>query len=319
MGSGRYFYLMVVVALSIVYGWLLSELPLDAFKDRSNYLVYAEKSPLILSHYWSDGILTGLANEPIWLLINVILGSMLEPETTLRVIIGVPAGIVAFQVLRTNPKNFMWLLFFLFLPQVIKNHIVHLRQGVAISFFLVGWFSHRALIRWCFILFTPFIHASFFFILLFLLLTYPLRRLKFAADLRNVVFVFLGIFISMCLPVVSDFLGARQSDVYDFESVNVSGIGFIFWFMVLMLLTLEGKVFVRQHMFIIGLLILYLSTYFFVEVSARIFESVFFILLLACLQMTTWRYKVFCVAIIVYGLFGYISNFNQPWFGFGVL
>lgn len=317
--SPSHFYLFAIFALSLTYGWVLAGLPLEVFKDRTNYLIYADQSSLILLRYWSQGILTGLTNEPIWLLLNAGLALVFEPETTLRIVIGVPASIVAYLVLRAEPKNFIWLLLLLFLPQVLKNHIVHLRQGVAVSFFLIGWFSNWRAMRWFFFLFTPFIHASFFFILTLLLLTAIFRELRLAAGLRNILFIFVGLTLSIFLAAVAKFLGARQAVEYDFAVADISGLGFIFWSIVLFVMILQGRTFMRQHAFAIGVLVFYLSTYFFIEVTARIFESALIILLLAGLQMTVWRRQVFVALIVGYGLLSYVLSLNQPWLGFGVI
>lgn len=317
--SPSHFYLVAIFALSLTYGWVLAGLPLEVFKDRTNYLIYADQSSLILLRYWSQGILTGLTNEPIWLLLNAGLALVFEPETTLRIVIGVPASIVAYLVLRAEPKNFIWLLLFLFLPQVLKNHIVHLRQGVAVSFFLIGWFANWRAMRWFFFLFTPFIHASFFFILTLLFLTAIFRKLRLAAGLRNILFIFVGLTLSIFLAAVAKFLGARQAVEYDFAVADISGLGFIFWSIVLFVMILQGRTFMRQYAFAIGVLVFYLSTYFFIEVTARIFESALIILLLAGLQMTVWRRQVFVALIVGYGLLSYVLSLNQPWLGFGVI
>lgn len=312
-------YLFAIFALSLAYGWVLAGLPLEVFKDRANYLIYADQSSLIFLHYWSHSILTGLTNEPIWLLLNAGLALVFEPETTLRIVVGVPASIVAYLVLRAEPRCFIWLLFFLFLPQVLKNHIVHLRQGVAVSFFLIGWFANWRAMRWFFFLCTPFIHASFFFILTLLLLTNFFRKLRLSAGLQNILFIFVGLTLSIFLAVVAKFLGARQAAEYDFVVADVSGLGFVFWLMVLFVMISQGRTFMRQHAFAMGALFFYLSTYFFIEVSARIFESALIILLFAGLQMTVWRRQVFVVLVVGYGLLSYMLSINQSWLGFGVV
>ena len=312
-------YRFFIILIALAYGWVLAALPLEAFKDRANYLVYVDQSFLIFLGYWSRGLLTGLTNEPVWLLLNVGLNLVFEPEITLRIIIGAPASIVAYLVLRVNPKIFFWLLFFLFLPQVLKNHVVHLRQGVAVSFFLIGWFSHWRITRWFFFLLTPFLHASFFFILALLLLANLSQKLRFSPGLRNILFVIFGLTISISLAGIARFLGARQAVEYDFGAGDISGLGFVFWLIVLFWLIAQGRSFLRQHTFAVGILCFYLSTYFFVEVTARIFESALIILLLACMHMTGWRRQMFGVTIVSYCFIIYVLRFNQPWLGFGIV
>jgi hypothetical protein len=310
-----YHFLIVFIALG--YGYVLTLFPLEAFKDRANYLVYADQSFIIFLRYWSKGLLTWLANEPVWLLLNISINLAFETETTLRIIVGAPASIVAYFVLRVGPKNFYWLLLFLLLPQILKNHIIHLRQGVAVSFFLIGWFSHRRSVRWLFFFLTPFIHASFFFVLFLLLLSIFFKKLRFSAGLRNIFFVINGIIISISLAGVASFFGARQAVESNFEPADVSGLGFVFWFIVLFLFIAQGRNFLRQNSFAIGTLFFYLSTYFFIDVTARIFESALIILLLACLQMTGWRRQMFGLMIVSYCILSYALRLSKPWLGFG--
>ncbi len=310
-------YLGAILLIALVYGSALAALPLEVFKDRANYLIYADQSLLILLGHWSQGVLAGLANEPVWLLINAGLNLAFEPETTLRIIVGVPASVVAYLVCRADPKNIMYLLLILLLPQIIKNHIVHLRQGVAISIFLLGWFSHSRTLSWFLLLLSPFIHASFFFVIVLLVLTTIASKLRLAADLRNILFAVSGLAIGVFLAGLAQFLGARQALQYDFTTAQISGLGFLFWMMVLVVLISAGRNFMRQHAFAIGSLVFYLSTYFFIEVTARIFESSLFVLLLAGLQMSGLHRMIFVSMIIGYGVLTYALRLGQPWLGFG--
>ena len=45
-------YQLLVLTLAVVYGGVLAGLPLDEFKDRANYLIYAEHSWDIFERYW---------------------------------------------------------------------------------------------------------------------------------------------------------------------------------------------------------------------------------------------------------------------------
>lgn len=134
-------YQVSIFVISIVYAAVLTSMPLDAFKDRANYLVYATSPLEILMRYISGGGASVAFNEPAWLLLNIGLGSFLEPENVVRALIFFPAFTTSFFVLRSNPRNCIFLLAFLLAPQIIKNNITHLRQGVAISVFLLGWFT----------------------------------------------------------------------------------------------------------------------------------------------------------------------------------
>ena len=313
------FHRLGIFLLSLAYGAFLASLPLDVFKDRVNYLNYADQSSLIFLRYWSESYVTVLTNEPLWLLLNTALRIFFDAETTLRFIIGVPASIVAFQVLRSNPKNFFWLLIFLLLPQVVKNHVIHLRQGVALSIFLIGWFSGSKSLRLILFCMTPFVHASFFFIMSILVFSEFFRALRFSIGLRSVLFVTYGILVSSVVFRVSEILNARQVSHYEFDAVDISGVGFIFWLIVWCLFFLQGRKFMRLNSFAIAVLLFYLSSYFFIQISGRIFESGMIVILLAGIQLSSWRRQAFLALITSYGFFSYLLRLGQPWLGFGTI
>ncbi|WP_236176766.1 EpsG family protein [Pseudomonas qingdaonensis] len=313
----RHLYTTFILIIALIYGWWLASLPLDVFKDRINYLNYVEYSALTLQFNFSQSWLGGLVNEPVWLLINASLANVFSPETSLRIIIGGPATLTAYMLLRSNPRYFFWLLLFMFLPQLIKNHIVHLRQGMAISIFLAGWFATRWPFRYFLILLSPFIHASFFFIIFFMLLCYVLNSLRFSSSLRNLVFVTIGLLFGVAVGGIASFLGARQGQAYDFSSVGVSGLGFIFWSGILLLFLVQGRAFLRDQALAVAIVVFYLSTYFLNEVAGRIFESGFILVLLAGLSLPQrWR-LLFVALICLYGLIGYAGRLGQSWLGFG--
>jgi len=313
-------YRLAAFVLAVTYGVVLSQIPSEQFKDFSNYLVYAEHSWSRLSWLMDKNVLSAFSNEPVWLLINAGLGAFLPPEAVVRLIIFVPATLVAWLVLLSNPRQFVWLLAFLLLPLVIKNHLIHLRQGVAIAIFLLGWFSHHRIVRWALMGVTPFVHASFFFVLLILCAARAMTHFHLSAGIRILSFVMMGALVSGGLAWVTAMLGARQAQEYEFAMADVSGLGFLFWLGILGLLILEGQTYLRKHAFEIGMIAFYLSTYWFIEVTARIFESGMLPVLLAGLALTGWRRHAFLMAIVfVQGGTVWLMRIGQPAMGFGII
>ncbi len=309
---------MASAFFAILYGLFFAGLPLLAFKDRGNYLDYTTLSDIRLSDWLTQGILTTLSNEPVWLLINMGLSQFLAPEEVLRAIIFFPAVTVAYLALRADPKNAIWIILFLFLPQVIKNHIIHLRQGLAIAVFLLGWFNTNRNVRWFFIFLTPFIHASFFFIIMLIILINISKKLRLAPDLRSLLFVGAGTAVGMNLGYLAMIFGSRKAQEYAFTAADISGLGFIFWAGIAILMALEGKNFFRQYTFPYAIILFYLATYFLVEVSARIFENGLLLVLLAGLQMRSWRKGLFITEILGYGILQWLLRFGMSKLGFGL-
>ncbi len=307
-------YQLLVWILSVIYGGFLAGLPLDIFKDRANYLIYAEHSWEIFERTWEEGLLVGLVNEPLWLLLNAGLGAVLPPEAVLRTLIFVPATLVAWFVLRHEPRQFMWLLLFLLVPQVVKNHIIHLRQGTAIAVFLAGWFASRQPLRGMLLVVAPFIHSSFFFVLFLLASVRIMRSLRLAADLRTLLMVGTAVGLGST-SWLAESLGARQAKLYTAPAEDFSGLGFAFWMLVLIVMVLQGREFLKQCAFEINTIIFYLCTYFFSPFSARIFENTVLLVLLSGLRLTGWRNLAFLGLFLFYLLLQWFIRIGQPSFG----
>jgi hypothetical protein len=309
-------YQLFIMACSLAYGGMLVMLPIDAFKDRGNYLAYAEISWEILLGYWSKSFMVGLFNEPVWLLANAGLAEFFTPEVVLRLLLFVPAIIVAFLVLRDRPQDFVWLLLFLFIPQVMNNHIVHVRQGVAVAVFLIGWFGKSEWQRTMLMSLAAFIHSSFFFVVILWFAYRLMFGLRYAWDMRGMLFAGIGLGLGLGLGKIAEFLGARQADSYDSSMLDISGLAFVFWMCLLIVMIMEGRRYVRRYAFEFGVVIFYLCTYFLTAVTGRIFECVMIPVLLAMLDLTSWRRWVFLSMVCFYTVLQYAMRYQQPLLGF---
>tara|TARA_R100001129_G_scaffold179391_1_gene156163 strand:+ start:13479 stop:14477 length:999 start_codon:yes stop_codon:yes gene_type:complete len=311
-------YKFIIFIIAVVYGIVLAELPFEEFRDRQNYLAYASSSPELVLRYLKEGLFSLFSNEPLWLGLNVVLNYFFSPEQVVKIFIAVPATIVAYVVLSHKPKYFFFLLLFVLYPHVIKNHIIHLRQGVAISIFLLGFFKFEGKGKLFLIGLTPFVHASFFFVIFFMVFNFLLSKLKLAIDLKVIAVTLLGVLLSFSLGAIASLLEARQASEYKFSMAEVSGVGFLFWFFVIFLFSLEGRSFSRQFSLAFCFIAFYLSSYFFIEVTGRIFESAMLIVLLSGLYLTSWRKRVFLASTLFFSMLTYLGNADQHWLGWGV-
>jgi hypothetical protein len=297
-------------AIALLYGLTLACLPLMAFQDRDNYLDYARDASVLLARSF-DNPLIGLVNEPLWLLLNAALGLVLTPEQVVRTIIFLPAAVVAYVLLRASARNWAWLLLFLLLPAVLKNHITHLRQGAAIAVFLAGWHSDRRIPRWALMGLAPFVHASFFFVLGLHVLSGLLDRLRLANDVRAVVQTAVALVIGISLGAIAVLLGARQASGYEFAGTQVSGAGFAFWLLVCAVFLSARQRSTAEYSLAQAGIVFYLGTYFFVEVTARVFESLLPVVLLAGCSLQKGRRIVFVLALAAWTVVQWIARITQ--------
>jgi len=317
-GDSLIFYRLFCFVLAVLYGTVLSDIPNDQFKDYGNYLTYGEFSWVILQKHSYEGVLTLIFNEPVWLLLNSLLSNYMYPETVIKTIIFLSASSVAWLVLTRYPKYFIWLILFLLFPLVVKNYLIHLRQGAAIALFLWGWSSSNRYMRWLFMGLAPFVHASFFYILFFMWLAKWMVSLRLGQYIRLLVFLSMGVLFSLSSMWLTSFVGARQAEHYDFSMTEVSGIGFAFWLAIFVLMVMEGKTYLREHVVETGILVFYLSSYWLIEVTGRVFESGIILLLLAGLSLTGYRQAGFFVAIFLMSSLIWAQRFSRPLLGYGV-
>ena len=306
---------VLIVVIALTYAYILMSLPLFEFQDRGNYLVYAQSSEMILERNQARGILILIFNEPIWLLINIWLRNILDPENVIKTIIFMASFLSSYSFIKlSNSKirNILLMVILLLLPIILKNYITHLRQGLAIGLFMLGMlFSDWR--RIAFVIVTPFIHSSFFFVIF---LTQIDRIISwfttFKTKIRIAIVFSIGIILSLNLRRIAAFLGDRRADQYDFTTADVSGLGWLFWFIVLIVMVSAGKHYLKQYSISAYCITFYLATYPFIEVTSRIFESSILIVILDLLNLKGWRKYIFLFLIFVYGLLQWYLRLQSP-------
>ncbi|WP_157952126.1 MULTISPECIES: EpsG family protein [Pseudomonas] len=304
--------------LALIFAFALASLPVDAFVDRDNYLRYASSAAEIFARGFGEGPAYIVTNEPVWLLINVMLSFFCEDEDVVRMVVFISSLLSAYLLLRVDSKFFFILLLFLILPQVLKNYVVHLRQGLAVAVFLLGWFSRGGAARNVLILLTPFIHASFFFVVVIYYCSVVFALLRFSSGLRVALFALAGGTAAFSALWLASSLGARQAEAYSQNDLDISGLGFIYWSAIATVYFLQGKTFLKENSFQVGMLVFYLAVYFFLPVSGRIFESALILVLLSGLRLTSWRRALYYLLFCFYFIMQWLPRLSQPGFGWGV-
>lgn len=309
---------LLALILTLVYASVLTSLPQLEFLDRDNYLTYARYSDEILTRYVERGPMSVLFNEPLWLLINIGLSKLFASETVLSILIFVPAFLVSWLMLRHNPQHFCWMIAILLIPQVIKNHIIHLRQGLGLAIFLLGYFSSSKWRGRTLMLAACFVHASFIFIGLIFASVHVIGQLRLSPRLRTIILLLCFCVVGVMAGTVASLLGARQGDGYSNLQASTSGLGFLFWAMAMGIFLSAGRNFLQAHMVSLAIVAFYLSTYFTLPVTARIFESGLLLVLMSGFALPGWRRQTFLLLVLSYALIHYGTQLGRPWLGWGL-
>lgn len=318
--EGSFGYKVVCLVLAAIYAWFLMGLEIDAYIDRDNYLTYAQYSNEIYVRYTASSPKGLLTNEPVWLLFNIWLSKTLTPEDTLRVIIFFSSFLVSFLVLRSYPKHALLLVLFILLPQVLKNNIIHLRQGVGVACFLLGWWCRYLPLRIFFIALAPLVHASFFFIDALFLLNIAFSTFRVSTVWRVVYTLGVGVVLGALGIWLAGELGARQGMNAEYRDMGAGGTGLavMFWIAFTVIFFMEGKAFLRDNFFAASILIFYLSSYFLFPLTARVFESGILIVLLSSLGLSDWRRYAAYMLYAFYFCMEWYPLLGLPGYGWGL-
>lgn len=313
-------FLSVSIALFYSMG-LIYFIPIDSVMDRDNYLNMAEFgwSQTTLIYYFTEGVFNFVTNEPLWLIINSILSFVLNSsQGVVKFIILFSSFFSAFLLLKNNRKYIWFVILLLLLPTIMKNYVIHLRQGLAVTFFIIGFYSNRRLYKNIFLGCTPLIHSSFFIVLiLFLLLSY-LKNKQISLMIQIIFVVIFSLLIAFGSLSFASLLGARQGGDYQDLQIIKSGVAFVFWFFIFILFANEGRTFITNNMFAFSSIILYLITYFFSPITARIFESSIIFVLLSGFYLKYFRQKIFLLLLFLNFIYLIIINFEKPFLGWGI-
>lgn len=298
------------------YASFLSWAPDERFKDFENYLNYTDSSSFLFLSSYSKGVLEVLGNEPVWLFLNIFLSQFFESEYVVRSIIFLSSFFVSYFAIRSRPSSIFILCIFLLFPGFIKNYLIHLRQGAAIAVFMIGWGVANKGVKWTFILISPLVHSSFFFIVFLMIFNYFLKRQKFAFDFVVVINILAALFVGFGMGSAASILGARQASADDLSVSDGSGLGFILWLILLCVMATSGRNFVRKFYFQISIIIFYISTYWISSKSARIFESGVLLVFLTAIDLPGWRRSFFLGIIISVSIISWLSVIDSPGWGF---
>lgn len=284
-------YASVVIysVIAMCYGLILSSWPNEYFRDRFNYILYAERFEDIASSYSSA---SWLVNEPLFLTYNYLLSFLFTPEQVPQVGVFFIASTIAFFILRHAHSYlmiFVGFAFLFFISYTFHLQLVVLRQGIATALLLwiVYFFYKKKYFPILFFLLS-FVHVSFFIV--FLIVFYEKFLGIFIKDftLRIILFCTSLFALSFVLLKVASSLGVRQAEGEHLLNNTASGGGFILFAFLFLFFYLRGLNNVENNPYgkiaLLGILS-YLVFYFTIPVSGRLiatFLPFFYIYVISC-------------------------------------
>lgn len=281
--------------------------------DRESYFIYATSSYSILERNISKGIFSLLINEPLFLIINIFLSWILSPENIIRFIIFFSVFLSLLSLGKLTNYNYWIIILFIIMPNILKNYVIHLRQGLALSFYLIGFSStNNKLIIFKYL--SIFIHTSFLFLFMIELINRISKKFKINNDVR-ILFICVVLFIvPFFVEDIAYLLGDRRVLEYSFLGEKNIGFGFIAWSLFLLFfITIKNRK-NDVNLIIIYNLVLYISSYFTLDFSARIFESIVPIIVVSCINDNRKDVRfIFISFFILYGLTLYYSGVFYSW------
>lgn len=301
----KFFVIIIAIALG---AWITYSLDFYSVKDRLAYFVYALDSDKILDIYKSKGIITIISNEPIFLYLNIFLNQFFDGITIVSIFIYSSYSLTVFLISQKLNYRIFPIFVYTFMPQVLKNNVMQTRQGVAVAIYLFGFLSKNKKVRWLRFI-APFIHTSLAFMLLVELYESIVQKYKLSKASILLFFSIISLTFAQLLPIISQLMGDRRANTYSFGlDQTASGLGFIFW-LVFFIVAFKYMRDSEYAIFSLCGIVFYLSTYFSLDIGARILESFLPIIIISVFQLPEKRYKYVLISLlIVYALLGWYSN-----------
>ncbi|HBN5548532.1 EpsG family protein [Proteus mirabilis] len=259
------------------YAILLASLNSEIFRDRNSYSgYYASISDFMLSKAYHVSLLKLFTEEPLFLILNILLTKILSISNNAlpQIYVFFISFVFSFATIK-NSRNFTFAIIcilMLFSVSVSWHaQLVVLRQSIATSILLIFIIKKSSLNKLLFILFLcALIHNSFFIILAFFIL---IKIFCENHSLMRIVFISLLFSFISCIGfyIIGKYLSIRQIDYVSME-INSSGAGFILWTSCLLIILIKNKgiksVSLIDTISIFGL-IFYSFNYYFLPIGGR--------------------------------------------------
>lgn len=295
-----FFYFLI----SLFYGYIFILIPHDYFKDRLNYLSYAENYDFFISLKEDSSYLIG---EILFLYINKFFSIFFSPENVVYLFVFIVNFTLCFVFFFSYKRKifpFFILLAYFLLPFGFSYQLGSLRQSLAISIFLfaVCYIKKVNIYLIVISIILGMIHTSFFIVTLFLFADYIF--LKFFSEeklfYRIGLHLFLAVILGLFLSLISNLFSVNKLDDY-LEYDSGGGLFFLFFipFFVANIYRYYKSKAVDYFVFlsIIGVLI-YIVLYFLSPISGRVITIFLPFIFLSLIN----RVDIINICLLIYSL-----------------
>lgn len=302
------------IILSLFYALLLVALPNDLFRDRGNYIRYANiaeyiKRPFEISVYFFT--------EPFFYYYNKLLLIFISPDIIPKVAVFLIAYTTMYFILSSSRSYYgaaLSALLLFFMPFTFHLQLVVLRQAIATAGFIWAvyyfWDNKKILFLSCFLM--SLIHVSFFVILFILVVEYLFEKF-FKNPKINILGLAIVLFTSsFAFLQLAKQLGVRQAN-QDHVQGAASSVGgaFILFIFMLVCIYLNGfnKTYSNKfgRLAIIGL-VAYIALYFTTAIPGRLMSSFLPFIYIYIAYSKNWKILIAASILLIANLFIFTSS-----------
>ncbi len=276
LSKNKILYVLFALIIGVIYIPFISLMPNEWFRDRDNYLIYAQTSDIILGSY--NGYLI-FFNEPLFLLINKVYSSFFSYYTityfySFFFVMVFYLGLVRFS--KNSITFILGLLLSLTIPYLLQSELVALRQSVGTALLILGFMLIKNTQKMTFlILICCFIHSIFFIFLLIYVLNFIFLK-NTNINKKLIINFVVMFFISIFSIALAKYFGLRQGDEYQQNMITTRGGGafVLFLFVFLYLYFWGDRKNTQLFDFAMIGLVMFITAYFLTPISGRLFNTV---------------------------------------------
>jgi hypothetical protein len=279
--------------------------------DRVRYHRQIEIIDIILNGTFAAGFYYNIFSEIVyWCIIFFLSLFNLSPSIIFKILIFICVTIALYTLIIKKGVPKLWSIIAILTPLVLVNYVMTLKQGVAISVFLIGYYYSSGWKSIFLLSITPLIHFSFLIILPILWLSKTKFILKLP-NILNVIFMLaFSYIVGASILKITTLLGLNNLAIQYSEFVEVRfGFGIIFWSGILLLFFMEGHRFTNKNIFPILVIVFYLGSIFIFSPFSRIIQNISLITFIEGFELTGERLigiKIMQVLFVLY-LFVYFQ------------